>query len=113
LQTLGIDVCGVVAEPLAGVAFARDMGLEAIRTIAAMGSNLATCRPALESLLNNGAQPAAARLAAFELLAGYLGDGVRPLAMTLVNDKDPTVRGAAILASVRKGGGRPEMYRLA
>jgi len=113
LQTLGIDVCGVVAERLAGTAFARDMGLEAIRTIAAMGSNLATCRPALESLLNDGAQPAAARLAAFELLAGHLGDGVRPLAMTLVSDKDAAVRGAAILASVRKGGGRPEMYRLA
>jgi hypothetical protein len=30
-----------------------------------------------------------------------------------MEDKDPAVRGAALLASVRKGAGRPEMYRLA
>jgi len=113
LAKLGVDVCAVVAEPLSGPAYARDTALEAIRTVVATGGNIATCRPGLEGLLNNGAQPVAARLAAFDLLAAHLGDGVRPLAMSLLADKEAAIRGAAILASVRKGGGRPEMYRLA
>jgi hypothetical protein len=33
--------------------------------------------------------------------------------MAAIEDKEPAVRGAALLASVRKGAGRPEMYRLA
>src|SRR5207237_6993445 len=97
LAKLGVDICGVVAEPLAGPAYARDTALEAIRTVVATGGTIATCRPALEGLLNNGELPVAARLAAFDLLATHLGDGMRPLAMTLVNDKEAAVRGAAIL----------------
>jgi len=114
LQKLGIDVCDVVRAPLEGaVAFDRDTAFEAVRAVAASGTNIASCRPSLELILRDGKQARATRLAAFELLDAHFAAELRPLLTVLMTDKDGGVKGAAVMASVRKGAGRPEMYRLA
>lgn len=113
LQKLGVDVCDVVRAPLeGGAAFEREMAFEAVRSLADDGSSIAACRPSLETIAKDGKQPRATRLAAFDLLLGHLPVESRPLVMALMADKDPAIRGVATLASVRRGGGRPEMYRL-
>jgi len=114
LQKLGIDVCDVVRAPLEGaVAFDRDTAFEAVRAVVADGMSIAACRPSLETIVKDGKQARATRLAAFELLDAHFAAELRPLLTVLMADKDGAVKGAAVLASVRKGAGRPEMYRLA
>jgi HEAT repeat protein len=114
LQKLGVDVCEAVREPLEGaVAMARDTAFEAVRVAAAHGASIAGCRPSLEALVKDNRQPQGARLSALEILTTNFPGDTRPLVLGLMSDKDAGVRGAATLASVKKGGGRPEMYRLA
>lgn len=114
LQKLGVDICEAVREPLEGsVALARQTAFEAVQAAVASGAGIAACRPPLEALVKDGKQPGAARLTALDILVKNFPEGVRGLVPGLMADKDPGVRGAATLASVKKGGGRPEMYRLA
>ena len=114
LQKLGIDVCDVVRAPLEGaVAFDRETAFEAVRAVVADGMSIAACRPSLEKIVRDGKQARPTRLAAFELLEAHFASDLRPLLTVLMTDKDGAVKGAAVLASVRKGAGRPEMYRLA
>jgi hypothetical protein len=113
LQKLGIDVCDVVRAPLeGGAAFEREMAFEAVRSLADDGISIAACRAPLETVAKDAKQPSATRLAAFDLLLAHLATEARPLVLALMTDKDPAVRGVATLASVKRGGGRPEMYRL-
>lgn len=113
LQKLGVDVCEVVRAPLeTGAAFERETAFEAVRALADDGVSIAACRPSLEAVAKDGRQPRATRLEAFDLLLAHLAVEARPLVMALMSDKDAAVRGAATLASVKRGGGRPEMYRL-
>jgi TonB family protein len=112
LQRLGVDICDAVHDALLGTAaMARETAFEAVRVVATTSAGIATCRPALETLVRDGKQPQMVRLEALELLTANFAD-VRPLVLGLMSDKDPGVRGAATFASVKKGGGRPEMYRL-
>ena len=114
LQKLGVDVCDVVREPLeTGAIFAREVAMQAVRTVATAGSDVSGCRPTLAALVADGRQPTTLRLSALDMLVTFLPAAARPVVTEAMQDKDPSVRGAAILASVRKGGGRPEMYRLA
>ena len=114
LQKLGIDVCDVVRAPLEGtVAFDRETAFQAVRALVADGMSIAACRPSLEIIVRDGKQARATRLEAFELLETHFAADLRPLLTVLMTDKDGAVKGAAVLASVRKGAGRPEMYRLA
>lgn len=114
LQKLGVDVCEAVREPLVGGAtFAREIAVEAVRSAAVTGTSIAGCRSSLAATVADGKQPIALRLAALDLLVTYLPVPSRPVVVATMADKDLTLRGAAILASVRKGAGRPEMYRLA
>ena len=114
LQKLGIDVCDVVRAPLEGsIPFDRDTAFEAVRAVVADGMSIAACRPSLETIVKDAKQPRATRLASFELLQTHFAAELRPLLTVLMTDKDGAVKGAAVLASVRKGAGRPEMYRLA
>ena len=92
---------------------ARETAFDAIRVAAASGSGIKGCRPSLETLAKDGKQPQAVRLSALEILTTSFPGDVRPLVLGLMSDKDAGVRGAATFASVKKGGGRPEMYRLA
>jgi TonB family protein len=116
LRKLGIDVCEVVREPLQGGSpSARTIALEAVRSAAEAGADLGACRTALAGNVADPRQPTAVRLQALDTLVAFIpAAAARPVIMAaLENDKDPVVRGAALLASVRKGAGRPEMYRLA
>ena len=114
LQKLGVDICESVRDSLMGTAaMARETAFEAVRVVAASGSGINGCRPSLETLAKDGKQPQAVRLSALEILTTNFPGDVRPLVLGLMSDKDPGVRGAATFASVKKGGGRPEMYRLA
>jgi len=114
LQKLGVDVCDAVNESLMGTAaMGRETAFEAIRVVAASGAGIKGCRPSLETLAKDGKQPQAVRLSALEILTTNFPADVRPLVLGLMSDKDAGVRGAATFASVKKGGGRPEMYRLA
>src|SRR3569623_323060 len=114
LQRLGVDICESVGDALMGTAaMARANAFAAVRVAAAAGANIRGCRPSLETLAKDGKQPQAVRLSAFEILTANFPGDVRPLVLGLMSDKDPGVRGAATFASVKKGGGRPEMYRLA
>lgn len=113
LQKLGVDICEAVQESLMGTAaMARETAFEAVRVAAGTGAGIRGCRQSLETLAKDGKQPQAVRLEALEILTTNFSD-VRPLVLGLMSDKDPGVRGAATFASVKKGGGRPEMYRLA
>ena len=114
LQKLGVDICESVRDSLMGTAaMARETAFEAVRVVAATGGNIHGCRPSLEALAKDGKQPQAVRLSALEILTTNFPGDVRPLVLGLMSDKDAGVRGAATFASVKKGGGRPEMYRLA
>jgi hypothetical protein len=114
LQKLGVDICETVNESLLGsAAMARETAFEAVRVAASSGSSIRGCRPALETLAKDGKQPQAVRLSALEILTTNFPGDIRPLVLGLMSDKDAGVRGAATFASVKKGGGRPEMYRLA
>jgi len=114
LQKLGVDICESVHDSLLGsAAMARETAFEAVRVAAASGAAINGCRPALETLARDGKQPQAVRLSALELLTTSFPGDIRPLVLGLMSDKDAGVRGAAVFASVKKGGGRPEMYRLA
>ena len=114
LQKLGVDVCDAVNGALMGsAAMARETAFEAIRVVAASGFGIKGCRSSLETLAKDGKQPSAVRLSALEILTANFPADVRPLVLGLMSDKDAGVRGAATFASVKKGGGRPEMYRLA
>jgi len=114
LQKLGVDICETVHESLLGsAAMARETAFEAVRVAASAGSSIQGCRPALETLAKDGKQPQAVRLSALDILTTNFAGDIRPLVLGLMSDKDAGVRGAATFASVKKGGGRPEMYRLA
>jgi hypothetical protein len=68
----------------------------------------------LAGIVADPRQPTAVRLQAIDTLVTFIpAVAARPVIMAALDDKDPVVRGAALLASVRKGAGRPEMYRLA
>jgi len=114
LQRLGVDICEAVREPLAGaVAFSRQTAFEAVRAAAASGAGIGACRRSLEAVVRDGKQPSMARLTALDILVKNFPEDLRPFLLGLMVDKDPGVRGAATFASVKRGGGRPEMYRLA
>ena len=114
LQKLGVDICEAVHDSLLGsAAMARETAFDAVRVAAATSAGIRGCRPALETLAKDGKQPQAVRLSALEILTTNFPGDVRPLVLGLMSDKDAGVRGAATFASVKKGGGRPEMYRLA
>lgn len=114
LRKLGVDICEVVREPMeTGTAQARDIAIGAARGVAAGGGDIASCRPSLAAVVADTHQPTALRLQALDTLVTFVPTAARPVVMATLEDKDPAVRGAALLASVRKGAGRPEMYRLA
>ena len=114
LQKLGVDLCEAVHDSLNGsAAMARETAFEAVRVAAAAGSSIRGCRTSLETLAKDGKQPQAVRLSALDILTTNFAGDIRPLVLGLMSDKDAGVRGAATFASVKKGGGRPEMYRLA
>lgn len=115
LHKLGMNICEVNRDTLAtGTAAARELAIDAARVVAEAGGDISACRPSLTGLLGDARQPAALRLKALDVLVTFTPAAtVRPVVMATLEDKDPAVRGAALLASVRKGVGRPEMYRLA
>lgn len=114
LQKLGVDICESVRDSLLGTAaMARETAFEAVRVAATTSAGIRGCRAPLETLAKDGKQPQAVRLSALDILTTNFPGDVRPLVLSLMSDKDAGVRGAATFASVKKGGGRPEMYRLA
>jgi TonB family protein len=114
LHKLGFDICEAVREALqGGPTQARETAIGAVRTAAAIGADTAGCRPPLVAILGDTHAPTALRLLALETFVTLAPASARPVLLTAMLDQDPAVRGAATLASVRKGGGRPEMYRLA
>lgn len=114
LERLGVNVCDALEPTLAsGSRLSRETALETIRGRAAAGADLAPCLPSLNRLFGDHAQPSSLRLAAFDLIVRHVPAGAKAAIVSAMQDKDPAVRGAGIYASVKKGGGRPEMYRLA
>ncbi|HEY4185047.1 MAG TPA: TonB family protein [Polyangia bacterium] len=114
LQKLGVDICDAVREPMeSGTAMGRETAFEAARVVAASGASIAGCRTKLEALVKDDKQAQSVRLSALDILTTNFRGDIRPLVLGLMTDKDAGVRGAATFASVKKGGGRPEMYRLA
>ncbi|MBC8133401.1 MAG: TonB family protein [Deltaproteobacteria bacterium] len=115
LQKLGVDICETVRETISGgSAAARSIAMGAVRSVAKSGGDIGACRTSLTGTLTDSQQPTASRLLALDTLIAFMpAAAVRPIVMATIEDKDPAVRGVALLASVRKGAGRPEMYRLA
>jgi TonB family protein len=114
LAHLGIDVCAAVEPALDGGARpARELALEILRARAGEGADVAHCLPSLSRLLGDPTQPSALRLAALDTIVHHVPAGARAAIAVAMHDKDPALRGAGVFASVKKGGGRPEMYRLA
>jgi TonB family protein len=114
LHRLGIDVCTALRPTLqSGQRVPREVAFETIRAEGRAGSDLSACRESLTTLLGDAQQPLAMRLLALDTVVTYLPAAAKPVLALAVRDVQPAIRGAAILASVRRGGGRPEMYRLA
>jgi TonB family protein len=114
LARLGVDVCDAVEPTLAsGTRPSREIALDTIRGRAGEGVDVATCLPALVRVLGDHAQPGSIRLAALDIIVRHVPSGAKAAIALAMQDKDPAVRGAGIYASVKKGAGRPEMYRLA
>ena len=114
LFKLGVDVCETLAGPLeASEMFARETAIQAVRASAVAGASIATCRTPLAAMVADAKVPTRLRLTALETLVTFVPELAKPVIKSAMEDKDPAVRGAALLDSVRKGAGRPEMYRLA
>ena len=114
LRALGIDICDAIREPLrTGSVQAREIAISASRFVARAGADISACRPALATIVADPRQPTAIRLSALDTLVTFAPVVARPVVMAALEDKDPALRAAAVLASVRKGAGRPEMYRMA
>jgi TonB family protein len=114
LHKLGLDVCDAVRETMqSGPTLARETAIGAARTAAKIGADTSNCQPPLAAVVADGRAPTAVRLLALDTLVTFAPAAARPVVLSAMLDKDPAVRGAATLASVRKGAGRPEMYRLA
>jgi TonB family protein len=114
LQKLGVDVCDTVHEALnGGMALARENAIAAMRAGGSIGAEGSRCQTTLAQMVSDSRQATALRLLALDTLVSLAPTSARPIVMAAMLEKDPAVRGAAILASVRKGAGRPEMYRLA
>jgi hypothetical protein len=113
MRKLGVDICEATRETMtAGKAPTRELAVAAVKFAAREGSDIGACLPALTALASDATQPTAARVSALDTVITFLPGSSRPVVMGLVEDKNPAVRGVALLASVKKGGGRPEMYRL-
>jgi len=114
LRKLGVDICEATRATLtSGKAAARDAAVSAVRFAHREGADIGGCLPALTATVADTAQPSAVRLLALDTIITLLPGAARPVVMDRLEDRDPAVRGVALLASVRKGAGRPEMYRLA
>jgi TonB family protein len=114
LARLGVDVCDAVEPTLAsGTRPSRELALETIRGRAGDGADVSACLPALVRVLGDHTQPAPIRLTALDIVVRHVPSGAKAAIALAMQDKDPAVRGAGIYASVKKGAGRPEMYRLA
>jgi TonB family protein len=114
LARLGVDVCDAVEPTLAsGTRPSRELALETIRGRAGDGADLTACLPPLVRVLGDRTQPAPIRLTALDIVVRHVPSGAKAAIALAMQDKDPAVRGAGIYASVKKGAGRPEMYRLA
>lgn len=117
LADAGVDVCPQLAGELAqGSPGARDAALAAVEGLGQSArdeKDFAACQPGLTATLSDRRQPRALRMRALALLARRAPGSSRDAMLALEHDPDLGVRGAAILASVRKGGGRAELYRLA
>lgn len=113
LVKLDVDVCEAVRGPMeTGTAREREVAILAARAAAKAGANVAACGNSLTVLVSDSRQPTALRLSAFDAISTLAPSNVRAVVAVLQQDPDPAVRGVAVLASVKKGGGRPEMYRL-
>jgi TonB family protein len=114
LRALGIDICDAIREPLrTGTIQAREIAISASRFVARAGADISACRPALATIVADPRQPTTIRLSALDTLVTFAPMVARPVVMAAIEDKDPSLRAAAVLASVRRGAGRPEMYRMA
>ncbi|MES1205897.1 MAG: TonB family protein [Pseudomonadota bacterium] len=114
LQKMGADVCDSVQQPLSsGTATERNLAMTAVRAVATTGGDISHCAATLSAVVADAGAPKAARLAALEVMLAFIPASAQTAVQGAQQDKDPAVRGAALLASVRKGAGRPEMYRLA
>ena len=114
LVHLGVDLCVAVRSDLeTGGRAARELALDTIRARAAQGGDISTCQESLAKVAADGQQPTALRLLVLETLIKNIPSAAKAAIAAAMEDKDPGVRGAGLSASVRKGGGRPEMYRLA
>jgi TonB family protein len=114
LRKLSVDICEATHDAMeTGTPPARELAIAAVRNAASGGANLAGCKASLSAIVADGRASAALRLSALETIQTNLPDDGRAVVMSVIEDKDPAVRAVALLASVKKGGGRPEMYRLA
>ncbi len=114
LFSLGIDVCDAVRTSLEGGKVSdRELALTALHAAAAAGADVTPCAASLATIVADVQQPKALRLSAMNSLLTLAPAAARSVVISTIDDKDPALRGAAILASVRKGAGRSEMYRMA
>jgi TonB family protein len=114
LHRAGVDVCASLRQALErGETTARSTAIAALRAVAGAGGSIEACAPALATTAADGQQPAPVRLAALETLLAHAPATGRAVVAAAVTDAEPAVRAAAVAASVKKGAGRPEIYRLA
>jgi hypothetical protein len=116
LTELGADPAAVLGAALAGEALQtmRQAAVAATVAVPAIAVACAPCAEALAVAALDPPQPAAARVAMLEIL-GRL-ERTEPVAKALAaaasEGQPATIRGAALLAAVTPGSGRPGMVRL-
>lgn len=113
LEALGVDVCATISPLLRSSA---SVSVEAaLAVLAARAAQRPDAVPCAAEVIRDAANPAVnpalrARLVAW--VSRDRGPEWKTRYAAFMADKAPAVRAAALLASAKRGGGRPEMYRL-
>jgi len=112
LQGLGADVCGAVGPLLHGSnAVSAQAGLSILDLRASKEPEAVPCASLVSQTVGDPAVNAAVRARLVPWVARDRGAWKGRFAALIV-DKSASVRAAALLVSVKRGGGRPEMYRI-
>ena len=113
LDVLGVDVCGAVGPLLEGnVAAGTDAAMLVLGARADRAPEAIPCTEQVVHAAANPSLPGALRARLVSWVSRDRGPAWKNRYATYIADKAPAVRAAALLASAKRGGGRPEMYRL-
>ena len=113
LEALGVDVCAAVTPLIRSSVSAQvEAGFAVLAARAAQRPEVVPCATEVIGDATNGGVSPAVRARLVGWVARDRGPAWKNRYAAFMADKAPAVRAAALLASAKRGGGRPEMYRL-